>query len=80
MLRPTAKEVKIRDNYQIEIKFDNGEIRMFDVEKLFNRKPFVPLLDKVISKTVRTNGITVEWAEDIDICPDELYFDSVLIN
>jgi hypothetical protein len=31
-------------------------------------------------KTVHTNGFTVEWEQEIDLCPDELYYESVSIK
>ena len=30
MLRPTASTVKAKDNYLLEVTFDNGEIKTFD--------------------------------------------------
>ena len=32
MLRPTASTVKAKDNYLLEVTFDNGEIKTFDVK------------------------------------------------
>ena len=80
MLRPTAKEVSALENYKLLIKFDNDEIRTFDVKKLLTLKPFKPLQDKTVFRNVKPNGITIEWVDEIDICPDELYNDSVPIN
>ncbi len=77
MLRPTAIEVSALNDYKILIKFDNEEKKIFDVSKLFSRKPFISLKDKSIFNTAHTNGITIEWVNDIDICPDELYYESV---
>ena len=77
MLRPTAKEVTALENYKLLIKFDNDEVRTFNVKNLLSFKPFKPFEDKAVFRTARPNGITVEWINDIDICPDELYYDSV---
>jgi hypothetical protein len=60
MLRPTAKEVTALDNYKLLIKFDNGEVKLFDTSVLLSKKPFMPLKDKIFFKKVKTNGITVE--------------------
>ena len=79
MLRPTAKKVIVLDDYKLLIKFDNGEEKLFDASKLLSRKPFMPLNNKNIFKNVRTNGISIEWNDEIDICPDELYYTSVSI-
>ena len=32
MLRPTAKTVKAKENYFLEVEFDNGERKVFDVK------------------------------------------------
>jgi len=80
MLRPTAKEVTALEDYKLLIKFDNNELRTFDVKRLLSFKPFKPLEDKAVFRTVKPNGITVEWVNEIDICPDELYYDSIPVN
>jgi hypothetical protein len=80
MLRPTAKEVTVLDDFKLLIKFDNGELKIFDANNLFSRKAFFPIKNKDIFKKVRTNGITLEWLGEIDICPDELYYNSILVN
>ena len=38
MLRPTANAVKAKENYLLEVTFDNGEVKTFDV------KPYQRLL------------------------------------
>jgi hypothetical protein len=80
MLRPTAKEIEVMDDYKILIKFDNGEKKMFDASGLLSKKPFKPLNNKAIFQTVRPNGITIEWIGDIDIDPDDLYYGSTSID
>ena len=32
MLRPTATAVKAKENYFIEVTFDNGAVKVFDVK------------------------------------------------
>ncbi|MFA6571771.1 MAG: DUF2442 domain-containing protein [Bacteroidota bacterium] len=80
MLRPTAKEVKVLNDYMLVITFDNGEKKLFDAEILLTKKPFFPLKNKSVFESVHTNGITIEWGEDIDICPDDLYYGSVAMG
>lgn len=80
MLRPTAKEVKIKSDYILLIIFDNGEEKLFDASKLLTRKPFLSLAAQSVFNTVHTNGISIEWDGGIDICPDELYYTSIPIS
>lgn len=77
MLRPTAKEVFVLNDFKLQILFDNGETRIFDANYLLTQKPFLPLNNKSVFKTVHPNGISIEWENDIDICPDELYYTSI---
>jgi len=79
LLRPTAIEVKTMNDFKLLIKFDNGEVKLFDCNSLFSRKPFYPLKNKAIFRTAHTNGISIEWSNDIDVCPDELYYNSIPI-
>ena len=80
MLRPTAISVETTDNYELTVKFDNGEKKLFDVKPYINGAWYGQLKDKDYFKTVSTNGYTVEWADGQDLCPDELYEQSTTIT
>jgi len=66
--------VKPLDDYMLEVGFDNGEYRIFDV------KPYLafPSFKGVAQcfHTVHIAGLSIEWNTGADICPDELYYDS----
>jgi len=68
--------VKTLPNYQLLLKFDNGEERLFDVTPYLASPFFAPLKNQAIFRSARINPITVEWNGEIDICPDELYYNS----
>ena len=72
-MRPKAIEVKILDNYELEILFDNSERRIFDVKPYFKFELFKKLQDKNEFKKVRVEGLSIQWNNGADICPDELY-------
>jgi len=80
MLRPRAITVKPIENYKLLLEFNNGEERIFDVTNKMDHIFYKSLKDINVFRTVHTNGITVEWDGEIDICPDELYFDSILVE
>ena len=65
--------------YRILITFDNDERRIFNVEPYLEDSFFAPLRNQSIFRSVRVNPLTVEWAGGIDICPDELYYNSDLV-
>ena len=77
MLRPTAKAVSPLDNYMLEIIFDNGEKRIFDVAPYIHGSWFGELSDYSYFKSVTANGYSVEWSHGQDLCPDELYYNSI---
>ena len=80
MLRPRVIEVKPLGDYKLYVVFDSGEKKIFDLKDKINHVFFSPLKDDKVFKTVHTNGITVEWEGEIDVCPDELYYNSVIIQ
>ena len=75
-MRPKAIEVKILDNYELEILFDNSERSIFDVKPYFKFELFKKLQDKNEFKKVRVEGLSIQWNNGADICPDELYNNS----
>ena len=69
-------EVKPLKQYRLLITFDNKERRIFDVAPYLNDSFFAPLRNPAIFQTAKINPITVEWVGGIDMCPDELYYNS----
>ena len=76
-MRPRAIDVKVMDNYKLLLTFDNNEKRIFDVTPYLKYKQFEKLKNPNIFKTVKITGLSIEWMGEIDICPDELYNNSV---
>ncbi len=77
MLRPTAQEVVTLPDYKLQIKFDNGEIKIFDVKPYIKGNWYGELSDPAYFKSVSVNGYSVAWRNGQDLCPDELYFNSI---
>lgn len=73
---PRPKEVKPLENYNLQIVFDNGEKRIYDMSNLLEMPFYQKLKNKSIFNTVRVSDITLEWVTGQDICPDELYYNS----
>ena len=72
--------VKPLEQYRLLITFDNKEQRIFDVAPYLSDSFFAPLRNTVIFNSVKVNPLTVEWAGGIDMCPDELYYNSTPLN
>lgn len=75
-MRPKAIDVKPVENYTLEITFNNGEIRIFDVKPYLRFIQFKSLEDEKIFNSVKISGLSIEWSNGADICPDELYNNS----
>lgn len=78
-MRPRAINVKVKENYILEIAFDNGELKLFDVKPYLEHIVFSELKDKEKFKKVKIDGLSISWENGADICPDELYNNSVAI-
>ena len=72
-MNPKAIKVEPKPDYQILVGFDNNETRIFDVKPLIKGEWFGKLGDPVYFKTVHIAGLSVEWEDGQDICPDDLY-------
>lgn len=77
MLRPTAINVTVLKNYTLKIIFDNKEIRIFDVKPYIKGSWCSKLKDLSYFSMVKPDGFTVSWPDGQDICPDELYYNSM---
>ncbi len=77
MLRPKAIGVKPLDDYKLYVTFSNNEKKIFDVKPYLEMQFFHNLKDPTLFKSVKTEGLSIEWATGEDICPDELYYNSV---
>jgi len=77
MIRPKAIAVEPRPDYYLMVTFSNNEKRLFDVKPYLDFKPFSELRNPVLFNTVKPAGLSVEWLHGQDICPDELYYNSV---
>ena len=75
-MRPKAIDVKVLNNYELERKFDNNERKIFDVKPYFKFKIFNDLKNYEKFKKVHISGLSIEWENGADICPDELYNNS----
>lgn len=75
-MRPKAIDVKILNDYKLKIIFDNNEQRIFDVKPYFKFKIFKELKNLEKFKKVKISGLSIEWENGADICPDELYNNS----
>ena len=79
-MTPRAIAVEPRPNHCLLVTFDNRERRLFDVSPLIQGSWMGELADEAYFRTVRIGGLSVEWPNEQDICPDQLYECSVPVN
>ena len=73
---PHVMSVRALDNYELEVLFDNGERRRFDVKPYLGRGVFVRLQDRSLFKAVRAVAGSVEWPGGLDLSYETLYIES----
>ena len=72
-MNPHVKAVRALEDYELEVKFDNGESRRFDVKPYLDRGIFVRLRDQDAFRAVQVVAGSVEWANGLDLSYDTLY-------
>ena len=75
--RPRAIAVAPMAGYRLRVTFDNQEKRIFDMNPYIRGSWFGKLKNPEVFRAVRIGGLSIEWPDGQDICPDELYHNSV---
>jgi len=78
-MSPIVKSVKPEQDYFLTLQFSNGETRRFDVKPYLDKGIFQELKDISKFYSAHTDGLSVEWENEAALCPDTLYFGSILI-
>ncbi len=69
--------VKVCPDFQLDLEFNNGERRRFDMRPLLMMKPWNRIAIPKLFERVYVDYGTVVWPGEIDIAPETLYDDSV---
>ncbi len=75
-MNPYVRQVKATDQHCLELLFENGERRVFDVSQYLNRGVFKRLQNPTIFHLARVVAGSVEWPGEIDLSYDTLYLES----
>lgn len=78
-MNPRVQVVTPKANYRLEIVFDNGEAREFDVSPYLDKGFFKELQSPEYFKRATVSLGTVTWPNGQDFCPDMLYEDSLAL-
>jgi len=74
-----VNQVETIADYGLLLTFNNGEKRSFDMRPYLQYPVFKKLENPGYFSLARIDYGTVTWPDDIDIAPETLYADSVLI-
>lgn len=70
------------DNLCLLVKFDNNEMRKYDISKLLDNPMFFPLQNPIFFKDfeIEPGGYGLVWNEDIDISEYELWKNGIRVT
>ena len=73
-------KVSAKLGYVLELEFENGEQRVFDMSPYMEKKPFHRLKESGVFFGARVDYGMVVWPGNIDIAPETLYDRSVPVS
>ena len=79
-MNPIVISLEPLEDYTLEIEFDNGEVRIFDIKPYLNKGAFTQLKDHSLFKAVQVEAGSLEWPNGIGLCYDTVYLESVQIE
>ncbi len=68
--------VKPLQNYCLEVRFSNNEVRLFDVKPYLNKGIFTELQNENYFKQVTLQLDSIAWRNGQDFSPETLYLKS----
>ncbi len=72
--------VAANTNFSLDLKFDDGSLKRFDVKPYLDRGVFKELKSLDYFQQVGIAFGTVQWPHEQDIAPETLYIDGVAID
>ena len=65
--------VECREGHLLQLRFDDGRERVFDMAPWLDRAPYLPLRNPNLFNRARVEFGTVVWPGGLDIDPETLY-------
>lgn len=79
-MNPFVKSVRPLADYRLELAFENGEQRIFDLTPYLGRGVFSRLQNPALFRMARVVAGSVEWPGEVDLSYDTLYLESQPLN
>lgn len=78
-ITPKIIRAKALEDYKIELLYETGELKIYNMTELLNTCEFYKnLKDEKEFKKITIIGLTIQWENGEDIAPELLYNDSIL--
>ena len=75
-MNPKVERVRPLSGYKLDLTFENGQRRLFDVTPYLGMTVFKQLKDPSRFQSARVVAGSVEWAGEVDLSYDTLYLES----
>jgi hypothetical protein len=75
-MNPYVKSVESIDDNRLDLIFENGEHRIFEVTPYLSRGIFSRLKNPAVFRAARVVSGSVEWPGGLDLSYDTLYIES----
>ena len=75
-MNPQVKQVHPLEDYRLEVVFENGEQRLFNMKPYLQKGVFVRLQNRAAFRAGRVVAGSVEWPGELDMSYDTLYLES----
>ena len=72
-MNPYVKSVQPLEDYRLEVTFENGKRRLFDLKPYMQQGVFARLRNSGAFMAARVVAGSVEWPGEIDLSYDTLY-------
>ena len=74
-MSPVVRRVYPVTDFTLEVEFETGERRLFDMTPYLHRGVLVRLHDRSVFRSARVVAGSVEWPGGIDLSYDTLYLE-----
>jgi hypothetical protein len=76
----TITTIRANDDWTLDISFNDGAERRFDVKPLLDCEAFKSLINLKNFKSFRNGGYFLEWENEADLSADTLYLEGTFIK
>lgn len=76
----TITTIRANDDWTLDVAFNDGAERRYDVKPLLICEAFKPLRNLKAFMAIRNGGYFVEWESEADLSADTLYLEGTSIQ